>query len=301
MKTKLPRITLCAMVTFLIATASWAGYYYESVSVTKNEKGKTMDEMVVKGWVDGPKALVEFDSKQKEGPFGSGSYWVTSDAGETIYWVNPKDQTYSEFDLEELMSAAGQAMEMLDQMGGMVKMEFTDASHEKLGEGPGGSILGYPTTHYRYKSGYTMNMKIMGMNRGQRVDMEGEIWTTDALDASGFLVWLRPDRNLKTGFDELDEMINAQTSSISGFPLKSVVESTMTGEKGKSRTTISTTEVTTLREESTGDVSFSVPSGYRETEMIPNMPQQAQGQEQEQEEQKGGLRSLFGRKKKDDG
>ncbi len=297
---RIGRVLLIAVAVFAIASASWAGYYYEAVSVTKNEKGKTMDEMVVKSWVDGPKARVEFDSKQKEGPFGSGSYWVTTDAGETIYWVNPKDRTYSEFDLEELMAAVGQAMEMMEQMGGMMNLEFTDVSHEKLGEGPGGSMLGYPTTHYRYKSGYTMVIKIMGMKRENRVDMEGEIWSTDALDASGFGVWLRPDRALNTGIEGLDEMIESQVGSIRGFPLKSTVVSKTTNKKGKSQTTTSTTEVRTLREQSVADQSFTVPAGYQETEMIPQMPgQQAQGDEGEKE--KGGLSGLFGRKKKDDG
>ncbi|MDX1645018.1 MAG: hypothetical protein R3244_11735 [Thermoanaerobaculia bacterium] len=303
MKTKgnrIGRVLLIAVAAFAVASASWAGYYYEAVSVTKNQKGRTMDEMVVKSWVDGPKARVEFDSKQKEGPFGSGSYWVTTDGGETIYWVNPKDRTYSRFDLEEMMAAVGQMMQMFEQMGGMMKMEFTDVSHEKVSEGPGGSILGYPTTRYEFESGYTMEIKVMGFGQKTRVDMESTVWSTDALDASGFGVWLRPDRTLKTGFDDLDEMIDSHAQAMKGFPLKSEVVSRMTNKKGKTQTTMSTTEVKTMREQSVADQSFTVPAGYQEVEMIPNMPQQAQGQQGEQEK-KGGLSGLFGRKKKDDG
>lgn len=298
---RLGRVAAIAVAAFTVAQASWAGYYYESVTVTKNDKGKQMDQIMVKSWVEGPKARVEFESGQKEGPFAQGTYWVTTDGGETIYWVNPKDRTYSEFNLEKMMSALGQTMQMLDQMGGMMKMEFTDVSHEKVSEGPGGSILGYPTTRYEYKSGYTMVIKVMGFGQQTRVDMDGEIWSTDALDASGFGVWLRPDRSLSTGFEDLDEMINTQAQAIKGFPLKSVVTSRMTNKKGKTQTSVSTTEVRTLREQSSADVSFTVPAGYTETQMIPNMPnQQAEGQQQE-EKKKGGLSSLFGRKKKDDG
>lgn len=289
---------VAAMAALACASLASAGYYWESVTLTEGQKGKQREQMVVRGWVDGPKAKIEFESGDKQGPFAEGSYWVTTDAGETIYWVDPEEKTYAEFDLEKLMTTMGQ---MMDMMGGMMKFEITDVASEKLAEEAGGSMLGHPTTHYRFESGYNMKMKIMGMGQEQRIDMLQDVWVTDALDARGLGVWLRPDRALKTGNEEFDKLIDSQFRDMKGFPLKSVVVTTTTNKKGKSQQQTSTTEVRELREESVADTSFTVPAGYTQTELIPGMAQIGGQEGGGEKEKKGGLSGLFGRGKKDDG
>jgi hypothetical protein len=249
--------------------------------------------MQVKAWVEGEAAKVEFVTGDKEGPFSSGSYLVTKDGGETVYLVNPGEETYGSFDLEAMMAAAGQAMNALNQMGGMVKMEFTDVSSEMLSEEAGGSVLGYDTTHYRWKSGYTMRMKVMGMKQENRVDMIQDVWSTDELEARGFGVWLRPDRALKTGNEEFDKLISSQAATVRGFPLKTVNVSTTTGKKGKTMQTTSTTEVVTLREESIPASTFGWPDHYTEVEILPAMPEDYGQQGEDDGGQKKGLKGLF--------
>jgi len=165
----------------------------------------------------------------------------------------------------------GQVMNMMEQMGGMMKMEFSDVSSEKLLEESGESILGHSTTHHRYKSRYTMTMKMMGMKQQNTTETVQDIWSTDDFDARGFGVWLRPDRRMQTGNQELDKLINQEMAKIEGFPLKMVSEMTTTNKKGKTQKSTSHTEVTVLREESIAGSHFEWPSHYTETQIIPEM------------------------------
>ncbi|NHZ72961.1 MAG: hypothetical protein GWP16_00620 [Nitrospirae bacterium] len=288
--------TLALMGALVFPGLVSAGHYYEAVTTSDTgQKKKKQDVMQVRAWVDDDAAKVEFVNGEKEGPFSAGSYLVTKDGGETVYLVNPKEETYGSFDMEAMMAAAGQAMNALSQTGGMVKMEFTDVSSEMLSEEAGGNVLGHDTTHYRWKSGYTMRMKMMGFKQETRVDMLQDVWSTHDLDARGFGVWMRPDRALKTGNEEFDKLISSQVATVRGFPLKTVNVSTTTNKKGKSMQTTSTTEVTTLREESIPGSTFGWPDHYTEVEILPQMPEGygQQGEAQEDGSKKKGLKGLF--------
>ena len=274
-------IVAVALLTSVMADAS--GYYYEFVGGEQAQQQKKKkaqgSEMHVKGWVDGDKTRVEFYSGEKNGFLAEGNYLVTTDGGETVYLVNPKDKTYGEFDMEEMMAMMGQAMAMMEQMGGMFKMEFQNVRNEKVLEEPGGSMLGRSTTHYRFNSGYTMSIKMMGMKQQTTVDSVQDIWATSDFDARGFGVWLRPDRNMKTGNEEFDKLINTELGKLKGFPLKTVVVSTTTNKKGKSTQQTHTNEVTVLREESIPGSKFEWPSDYSEIEIIPDMEAMQANQE----------------------
>ncbi len=187
-----------------------------------------------------------------------------------------------------MMSTVGQTMNMLEEMGGMVKLEFTDLSSEKLLEEPGESLQGHSTTHYRYKSAYTMNMNMMGMKRQNRTETVTDIWSTEDLDATGFGVWLGRDSIPKTGNEGLDQLIEQEMAGFQGLPLKIVVESTSTNKKGKAQKSTSTTEVTVLREESVDDVVFAWPEHYTETEMIPELDMEAMKNEKGKKKKKKG-------------
>jgi hypothetical protein len=138
-------------------------------------------------------------------------------------------------------------------------------------------------------------MKMMGFKQETRVDMIQDVWSTTDLDARGFGVWLRPDRALQTGNEEFDKLISSQAATVRGFPLKTVNVSTTTNKKGKSMQTTSTTEVTTLRDESIPASTFGWPDSYTEIEIIPEMPEgyDQQGEAREDGGKKKGLKGLF--------
>jgi hypothetical protein len=288
-------VTICLL---LAASFAAAGHYYEAVTSHQMEDAKGPDTMTVKAWVDGDNARIEFVTSEKKGWMANGNYLVTTDAGENVYLVDPKEETYARFSFEEMMATLGQAMSMMEQMGGMMKLEFTDVSTEKLLEEPGGSILGHPTTHLRYQTSYTMVMNMMGIKQQNRTEMIQDLWMTDELEARGFGVWLRPDRGLQTGNEGLDELMDQEMSKVTGFPLKTSTRSTVTNKKGESQTSSSLTEVTVLREESIDGDVFSWPPSYTETQLLPDMESaqaaDQQGDEGSKKKKKRGLKGLFG-------
>lgn len=245
------------------ALPAQAGVYYQAVTRDDASRG----EVVVHGWVDGDKAKIEFEQTGKgQGPMTAGTYLLTQDGGETLYLVNPKEKTYSRWDLEAMLATAGAVME---SMGSMMSFDISDPQIEELAQGDGGTVAGLPTTYAKYRTTYSMEMKILGMKRSNQVEMVQEIWATDAVVDPGFGVWLRKGR--PTGNESLDRLIKAEMSKVHGFPLKTVTVTTTTGgKKGKQNTTRSETVVTELdRDRSIPASTFEIPAGYEETQMLP--------------------------------
>jgi hypothetical protein len=278
----------------LAALPAFAGVHYKSV--TKTEDGQTKgSSMAVEGWVSGEKARVEF--KESANPAArQGAWLLTKDGGKTIYLVDPEEKTYAEWNLQAMLGLVGSVMQ---GMGPLLKIEFSDPKVEKLLDEDGGTVSGLPTRHVRYRTSYIMKMRVLGMANEANVVTEQDIWSTDRLQDVGLGIWLRSDPP-RTGNEQFDKLIAAEAGKTQGFPLKTVTVSTTTQKKGNKQTvTRSTMEVTQL--DTSANVpgsSFEIPAGYKETQLTPTA-EQGSGQEEEQ----GGLGSLLrGRKnKKSDG
>jgi hypothetical protein len=156
--------------------------------------------------------------------------------------------------------------QMMEAMGPMMNFDISNVEVEERGSAAGPELLGLPTTHYTYHTTYDMQIKVMGMGRSNHVETDQEIWSTTAVDDEAMTVWLRAAP--KSGFGELDELVQAEMGKVKGFPLKSVSRSTTTGQKGKrSTTSVVTTEVTEL--DRSADVpasTFEIPEGYTRSE-----------------------------------
>ena len=265
--------SLASSCLLFAASLASAGHYYESVTEGRTAGQRKGNYQKVQAWVEGESARVEFASGENKGWFADGNFLVTTDGGDNVYLINPKDETYASFNLDEMMAGLGQAMNMMEEMGGMVKMEVTDTTGEKLLEEPGGNLMAHPTTHYRYQSGYTMKLNMMGIKQQTRNDTLMDIWSTDELESRGFGIWLKPGRQMKTGNEGLDKMMAQHFENIQGFPLKMVMEVTSTNKKGKKQTATTTMEVTVLREESVAGDKFEWPDHYTETEILPDAAQ----------------------------
>jgi hypothetical protein len=284
------RLVLFLLLT-LMALPAFAGIHYKSV--TKTDDAKNPANIQVEGWVSGDKARVEF--KESANPVAkAGAYLITKDAGKTIYLVDPEEKTYAEWDLQAMFGLVGSVMQ---GMGPLLKMEFSDPKVEKLLDEDGGTVVGLPTRHTRYRTSYTMKVRVLGMGNEANVVTEQDIWATDKLQDVALGVWLRADPP-RTGNPQFDKLIAAEVDKAKGFPLKTVTVSTTTQKKkGQTTTTRSTMEVTQLdTSANVAATSFEIPAGYQETQLLPTG-----GQEGESEEEQGGLGGLLrGRKKKSD-
>ena len=251
-------IALC----LVCAMPALAGIHYKSRTHQEGKGASKQMDMTVEGWVDGDNAKIVFTESRND-LMGKGSYLLTTDGGKVLYLVDPEEKTYTEWDLNAMMNMAGAALE---SMGGMFQMEFSDPEVEKLLEESGGTIVGLPTTHYRYRTAYTMDMKIMGMKRSQAVETVQDIWSTEELADPALGVWLKrePPTMGNTG---LEKVIEAEMSKMKGFPLKTIDESISTGQKGKQQVTKTTTEVFELDQTSISPDIFEIPAGYERREM----------------------------------
>lgn len=285
---------ILSFVFTLAALPLFAGIHYKAVTKTEDASNQASN-IAVEGWVAGDKAKVEFEEAGKNNPMAKqGAYLITKDGGRTIYFVDPSEKTYAEWDMQAMLGMVGSVMQ---GMGPLLKVEFSEPKVEKLLEENGGTISGLPTTHYRYRTSYNMKIKVMGMGQDANVVTEQDIWSTDKLQDVGLGVWLRSDPP-RTGNEQFDKLIASEVERSKGFPLKTVTVSTTTQKKGKQTVTRSTMEVTQL--DTSADVpasSFEIPSGYKETQLLPTAEA---GAEEEEQQGLGGL--LRGRnKKKDDG
>jgi len=284
------------LVWVLILALAGAGavaassYYYESITTTRAENKRKGQQDLMRGWVDGPKVRIEFPQGGQGGRVGEGAYILTTDAGVTVYMVDPKQKTYFKFDLASLMGS-------LEAMSsGMFNIEFRDFSSEKLLEEAGGSVLGHDTTHFKVRSRFTMEMNAMGMKRVSTMDTTQDVWMTRELSSEAWSMWLKM---MPTGgaVDEFTEWA-AQSGLTEGFPLKSSATTTTTNRKGKSQTTIADMEVTVLRVEPIAPSVFEIPPDFAETAVIPP------GMGGESENAQGPMKrfkGMFGKKKKKDG
>jgi hypothetical protein len=261
-------------------SAASAGLYYEAVTTTQGKGQGDMGNMKVKAWVDGNSAKVEFADSKNE-MMKKGTYLLTTDGGTTIYLVNPKEKTYSVWDMNAMMQFAGGAM-------GMMKMTITDPKVERLLEESGPAILGYPTTHYKSRTSYAMSVSVIGMKSQSTIVKEQETWATTALADAGFGIWLR--NAPKSGNEELDKLVEAEMGMVKGVPLKTVTVTTTTDTKRKkAETSTMTMEVTTLQAMDVAESNFAIPDGYEEVQLFPmgEMPKE-EGQEKDEDSKKSG-------------
>lgn len=261
------RIRTAAAFTIAAAMAATqcalAGWQYTTETTTDSAGQMTQaTPMTVVGWVDGKKAKLEY--RESANPvMKAGTYLVTQDGGQTLYLVNPAERSYSKWDMQAMMTLAGGAMQMM-------KMEFTDMKVEKLLDEPGETICGFPTRHCKIRTSYSMSMNFMGMKQASHVVQEQDVWSTAKLDAAGFAVWLKATQ-FKTGSEDLDKLISAETSKLQGFPLKTEMVQTTRNAKGKEKVTKSTCLVKEVKELKIDDAQFVPPADYKEVSMMPDM------------------------------
>ena len=245
----------------LLAAPGRAATYFESTTTTKGQQGEQI--VRAQSWVEGDNARVTFAESALPG-VPEGGYLVTSDGGRTIYLVNPEEKTYMLWDLSQMLGAVGAVVQ---GMGPLFKINVTEPKVEKLADEADEKILGYDTHHYRFRTTYGMEMRVMGMGQSSDVETVVDTWTSSALADPGFGAWLRRDPP-RTGIADLDKLMDAQIAQgIQGVPLRMRTVSTSRDKKGRETVTTTDMEVTTIREEAPPAGAFALPADYEKVEM----------------------------------
>lgn len=261
---QLGRSILGAALFLSLSVPGFAGIHYKAVTKTE---GPQNGDIQVEGWVSGDNAKVAILESAGNPVLQQDAYLVTKDGGKTLYLVNPKDKTYAEWNLQGLLGTVGAVM---NGLGPLLKIQFSEPKVEKLGEEDGGTVAGLPTRHYKLRTSYSMSVKVLGMGNTTDVVSDQDVWATSKLQDVGLGVWLRAEPP-RTGNAEFDKLIAAEAVKPQGFPLKMITVNTSTSKRGnRTQTTKSTMEVTQLDTSASVPASaFEIPAGYEKTEIMP--------------------------------
>jgi hypothetical protein len=244
-------------ITFVLTLPAAAAMTYDFRIVTEGPGGS---EIAGKAAVDGENSRLDFTSGDNL-IFRDNSVVISNDGGETLMVLDSKKKEYYELPLDEMFGALGS---MLKAVGPLVKISITNPKVTVREAGPGGTIEGMTTKKYLTDMSYDMNMRVMGMNNSSSITSQTESWVTEQL--SGAMTFIQ-QKNLRTGMEDIDELIKAQTTSMTGFPLKAVTTSTSTAKNGKSTTTKSTMTITNVVRSATVPAEkFKIPAGYDEVD-----------------------------------
>lgn len=258
-----------ALTAVVLAAPAWAGITFTEVTTTEGGRAEGGGNMTSQMWADGGQAKVEF--RESNNPFlTKGAYMLINKKGEMIL-VNPEKKTYGKFDLDAMMENVNSAMGAMAKMG--FGMEFENPKVEKVLEEPGGTILGYPTTHYRWHTTYTMVMHMPRPMKDRRheADIMEDVWTTTGVSVPTAATKLFSGASGGPAMKEVSKLMEVEKAKMTGFPLKRVVV-TDEANGGKRRVT---SEVKDLKTVDVPASTFVVPAGYTEVDMM--QPQRGPG------------------------
>lgn len=250
------RLSLFIIVSAFTASLC-AGVTYDFKSVTDGSGGGTL---AGKARVEGKNMRMEFTSGDRM-VFQNDSVVISTDGGKTLLVLDAKKKTYYELSLEQTMNALGSVMKGL---GGMFKMSISNPEVKITRAGDGGVVEGYPTQKYVVDSVYDMSMSIMGMKNEMHIVSKTESWNTDKLDreAMSFVQM----KGFRTGMEDLDRLIAAESASVNGFPLKQIRTQTTTSKNGKASTNVTTTTITNVKKEPVAGSQFEIPGDYKKVD-----------------------------------
>lgn len=237
----------------LFAFPLHAAVTYDFETVTTGLRQGTLAGAVA---VDGAKLRMDIREGDKF-LFKNNSRVLSNDGGTTLTVVDPEARTYYVVRLNDLI---GSSTSMLSGAAGMFKLDFLNPKVSVRDAGPGPALAGYPTHRSVVDASYDIAFDAMGSKMTMNMAMTTESWSTDRLSAE-FTNFLQL-KNLRTGFEQLDKLIDAQSGAIKGrFPLKQVT--TFRVKQGNSDVkSVSTSTVTNIKTKEIAATFFTMPSGY---------------------------------------
>jgi hypothetical protein len=275
------RLAVVAALPVLFAAKPLAapmagGTTYEFIVRSKTTQGGDKESVMMRGrgtfaGNDGRIEILEA-SAQSGGSemFGAkGSYFLVLDGGKKMLLVNPAEKQYMQWDMASML--AGMA-KMVNAVGGLVKLEMSDIKIDARDLGAGETIQGYPTVHYQMVENYTISARMFGRSSKSRSEATTDYYFAPALKnlanpfvsnskamAQSFDMFNNPDYKTQMGA--------AQAKIKYGVPVKTVVKTVSTDEKGKQTVSTVTSEMVNFKNIDVPKSTFVVPSDYKLIEM----------------------------------
>ena len=236
-----------------IAPSAFAALTYKTQSSTTGLRGVTIAGAVT---VDGSRMRMDV-TKGDNMVFKDNAMVLSTDGGKTMSVFDPATKTFYDLQLDQIL---GGPSSILQGLGDLVKINFANPKVNVSDAGDGGTIEGFPTHKYVIDASYDMNIDAMGQQMTTHMTMNTESWTTDKLSSemSSFLQM----RGIHTGIEVVDKLIDAQRSTMHGFPLKQVSTIHVAQADGQDMTMTTTATVSDIQQKSVDASVFNAPAGY---------------------------------------
>jgi hypothetical protein len=208
--------------------------------------------------IDGDHSRVDFLTGDLYPP---GSYCISTNGSRTLTFVDPAMKSYTEVNAASVAAAVGQSN---------ITITNLKSDMQKLSDHP--NFAGLSTEHYHLTISFDMAVEFHSMPLRQSVQTEIDKWTTiEYADIADTFLAASP---IRTGNQQIDELIDLETNKIKGFPLKQTVKITTTNLQGTApgsklvlsavRTQSREMIVTSIKRLAGADPSaFTLPASYR--------------------------------------
>lgn len=276
------RLAVVAALPVLLAAKPLAapmagGTTYEFIVRSQSTQTGDKESVMMRGrgtfaGNDGRIDIIEASAQSGGGSevFGAkGSYFLVLDGGKKMLLVDPGKKQYMQWDMASML--AGMA-KMVNAVGSLVKMEMSDVKIDAHNLGAGETVQGYQTVHYRLMENYTVSVKMFGRSSKSRSETTTDYYFAPALKnlANPFMA---SGKAMAQSFDMFNnpdyksQMSAAQAKIQYGVPLKSVVKTVSTDEKGKQSVNLVTSEMVNFKNTDVPKSTFEIPASYTMIEM----------------------------------
>jgi hypothetical protein len=198
---------LVTLALALVTSPSFAAIQYEfKQKNTTDDEVQPTTEITARAIVDGPRSRVEFLSGNLYPP---GTYMIATEGARRMFFIDPVKEWYSEVNTAGLATTLGASN---------IRIENFKTSVQSLPDTQ--TIAGIVGQHHRVTMSYDMTLTLKDMPLKQHVRTEIDSWTTDRFGTidQNFLTTC-----FRTGNPDVDQIIDAETSQVEGFPLRQVV------------------------------------------------------------------------------
>jgi hypothetical protein len=191
------------------------------------------------------------------------------DGGKKMTLVDPANKQYMEWDMAGMLAGM---TKMVSAVSGLVKMEMSDIKIESHNLGAGETLQGYKTVHYQIVQNYTMTVKVFGRGSKTRSESTTDYYFAPALRGlanpfvSNSQAWAQ-SYDMFNNPDYKAQMAAAQSRIEYGVPLKTVVKTVTTDDKGKQQTSVVTSEMVNFHNTDVPASTFRIPAGYTQVQM----------------------------------
>jgi hypothetical protein len=216
--------------------------------------------------IEGGSYRVDYEGADKLGATAS----FSTDGGKTVTALNETLSTYyhpKAFPSEAKITSSGHYSAPFIEKNTKPVVSVKNVILEE--ESSDERIAGHATKKYVLRFTHDLRVKMGGEKVRVIFGSTVLLWTTEEIDLPDVPMNLR---EIRTGFDTVDQAVNAALSGVKGFPLKRRLAVTRQYEGGRVMVDVVTTTFDDFKTVDLPPAALAVPAGYRFQEPVIGFP-----------------------------